>query len=108
MVVVDESYRIRKHQLNAIVQHAVKKQRTVLFSYDTKQYLKDNETRNIHEYLVKNYPQNTSQLRKLTTKIRTNKKMASFIHNIMAIGSSKDNLDYSGEWKAITFISSQY
>ena len=77
------------------------------------------------------YPQNTSKIRKLTTKIRTNKKLASFIHNMMEFGSSKDNMDYegitieyfsnvrdaqdylnyldcSGEWKAITFTPSQY
>lgn len=131
LIIVDESHRIRKYQLDALVKYAAEKQITILFSYDTKQYLKDNETRNIHEYLMENYPQNTSQLRKLTTKIRTNKKMASFIHNMMTIGSSKDNLDYesitidyfssaydaknylnyldfSGEWKAITFTPSQY
>ena len=131
LIVVDEAHRIRKHQLDALVQYAEEHKISVLFSYDTKQYLRDNETRDIHAYLMDLYPQNTSQVRKLTTKIRTNKKMASFIHNMMDIGSSKDNLDYeditieyfssvhdaqnylnyldcSGEWKAITFTPSQY
>ena len=131
LIVVDEAHRIRKHQLDALVQYAEEHKISVLFSYDTKQYLRDNETRDIHAYLMELYPQNTSQVRKLTTKIRTNKKMASFIHNMMDIGSSKDNLDYgditieyfssvhdaqnylnyldcSGEWKAITFTPSQY
>lgn len=131
LIVVDEAHRIRKHQLDALVQYVAERNISVLFSYDTKQYLKDNETRDIHAYLMEFYPQNTSQVRKLTTKIRTNKKMASFIHNMMSIGSSKDNLDYeditieyfscvqdaqnylnyldcSGEWKAITFTPSQY
>lgn len=131
LIVVVEAHRIRKHQLNALVKYVAERQISVLFSYDIKQYLKDNETRDIHAYLMESYPQNTSQIRKLTTKIRTNKKMASFIHNMMSIGSSKDNLDYeditieyfscvqdeqnylnyldcSGEWKAITFTPSQY
>ena len=131
LIVVDEAHRIRKHQLDALVKYAEEHKISVLFSYDTKQYLRDNETRDIHAYLMEIYPQNTSQVRKLTTKIRTNKKMASFIHNMMDIGSSKDNLDYeditieyfssvhdaqnylnyldySGEWKAITFTPSQY
>lgn len=131
LIVVDEAHRIREHQLDALVQYVAERKISVLFSYDTKQYLKDNETRDIHAYLMEVYPQNTSQVRKLTTKIRTNKKMASFIHNMMSIGSSKDNMDYeditieyfssvqdaqnylnyldcSGEWKAITFTPSQY
>lgn len=131
LIIVDEAHRIRKNQLNALVQYAIEKQIPILFSYDIKQYLKYNETMDIHEYLMTLYPRKTSQIRKLTTKIRTNKKMASFIHNMMIIGSSKDNLDYenitieyfssvqdaynylnyldcSGEWKAITFTSSQY
>ena len=86
LIVVDEAHRIRKHQLDALVQYAEEHKISVLFSYDTKQYLRDNETRDIHAYLMELYPQNTSQVRKLTTKIRTNKKMASFIHNMMDIG----------------------
>ena len=131
LIIVDEAHRIRKHQLDALLQYVFERKIPVLFSYDTKQYLKDNETRDIHAYLMEVYPKNTSLVRKLTTKIRTNKKMASFINNMMSIGSSKDNLDYeditieyfssaqdaqnylnyldcSGEWKAITFTPSQY
>ena len=131
LIIIDEAHRIRKSQLDALVHYAVERKIVLLFSYDTKQYLKDNETRDIHAYLMEGYPKNTSLLRKLTTKIRTNKKMASFINNMMSIGSSKDNLNYeditieyfscvqdaqnylnyldcSGEWKAITFTPSQY
>ena len=131
LIVVDEAHRIRKHQLDSFVQYVYDQKIATIFSYDTKQYFKDNEKKDIHEYLMALYPQNTSKIRKLTTKIRTNKKLASFIHNMMEFGSSKDNMDYegitieyfsnvsdaqdylnyldcSGEWKAITFTPSRY
>lgn len=103
----------------------------MIFSYDPKQYLKKGEDKNIHTYLLDKYPNETDKLRKLTTRIRTNKKISSFINNMLEIGSSKDNLDYENitieyfnnpknakeymeyldtkrEWTAITFTPSQH
>ncbi len=131
LIVIDESHRLWKNQLERLVKYAKDNRIHVLFSYDVKQYLKDNESTDIHEYLVKLYPSDTSKIRSLTTKIRTNKKLASFINNMMRIGSSNDNLDYenvsveyfskaddaqkymkyldqSCGFKAITFTPSQY
>ena len=131
LIVVDEAHRMRKHQLDALVNYTVEKKIIILFSYDPKQYLRDSEAKDINKYLIEIYPDDVSPLRKLSTKIRTNKKMASFINNMLAIGSSNDNMDYegitidyfsnaqdahdymnyldsTGEWKAITFTASQY
>lgn len=65
-----------------------------MFSFDTKQYLRDGETLNLSEYLSKNYSSVPLSNKKLTNKIRTNKAMASFITNLMTIGKSNDNLNY--------------
>ena len=131
LIVVDEAHRIWKSQLEDLVTYANEKGINILFSYDPKQYLRDDETKEIHSFLIENYPEKVAELRRLTTKIRTNKRMASFIHNMMAIGSSQDNLNYdnitieyfskvkdaqdylnyldaTGKWKAITFTPSQY
>lgn len=131
LIIVDEAHRIWNEQLEELVSYACEKKICVIFSYDPKQYLRDGEDKDIHSYLIEKYSGETAELRKLTRKIRTNKKIASFIHNMMAIGSSKDNLDYeditieyfssaqdaqnylnyldcSSEWKAITFTPSQH
>ena len=67
----------------------------IIFSYDLKQILKDYEGVDIPDYLKNTYPKITLHTKKLTNKIRTNKTMASFIHNLFQIGKSKDYLDYS-------------
>lgn len=131
LIIVDEAHRIRKNQLDALVQYAFDKNITILFSYDVKQYLRDGESKEIRSYLLERYAKRTAPAHKLTKKIRINKKMASFIHNMLEIGSSMDNLDYENvtieyfsdaktaqnyltyldnlkEWKAITFTPSQY
>ena len=131
LIVVDEAHRMWKKQLDELITYAHDNQICVIFSYDTKQYFRDTETKEIQSILKEKYPDKVDRLRKLTTKIRTNKKMASFIQNMKEIGSSKDNLDYeditveyfsssddagrylrylesSGDWKAITFTASKY
>lgn len=95
-VFIDESQRIRQGQLDALTKKAVDCQIPLLFSFDVKQYLRGGETQNLTEYLENGFPGLTTITRKLTNKIRTNKAMASFITNLLNIGRSKDNLDYSG------------
>lgn len=92
---IDEAQRIRKAQLDSIVQFSIKKNMPIIFSYDLKQILKDYEGVDIPDYLKNTYPKITLHTKKLTNKIRTNKTMASFIHNLFQIGKSKDYLDYS-------------
>lgn len=129
-IFVDESQRISKPQINALIQAAIDKQVPIVFSFDTKQYLKNNETLDVSEYLQKNYSNVKVTVKNLTNKIRTNKSMASFITNLFEIGKSHDNLNYEsvtvdyfnniqivreyiknlqeGGWQFITYTNSRY
>ena len=93
-IFVDESQRIRFSQLEALTKKAVEKQIPMLFSYDTKQYLKTGETLDLSNYLNNTYPHLITSTKKLTNKIRTNKAISSFITNLLEIGKSHDNLHY--------------
>lgn len=94
IVFVDESQRISDAQLEALIARAKELKIPVVFSYDTKQFLRDGETKDMYDYLCKNHPDVLLSSKKLTNKIRTNKNIASFITNLMTIGKSKDNLNY--------------
>lgn len=94
-VFVDEAQRIRNLQLQALTEKAIEKQVPIIFSFDTKQYLRSGESLNLSDYLAETYPEITTSTKKLTNKIRTNKAMASFITNLMNIGKSHDNLNYN-------------
>lgn len=130
IIFIDEAQRVRKQQLEWIIQKTTEKGIPVIFSYDVKQYLKDSEGLDIESYLQAEYPNIRLSPKHLTTKIRTNKEMASFINNLLNIGSSRDHLDYScvtieyfhkmkelkeyldflqkNDWTVLTFTSSQY
>ncbi|MBD5157802.1 MAG: DUF2075 domain-containing protein [Butyrivibrio sp.] len=105
-IFVDEAQRIREGQLCEITKKAVENKIPVIFSYDVKQFLRDGETRNISDYLEKNYHEAFSSTKNLKNKIRTNKSMASFITNLMNIGRSHDNLNY--DCVSIEFIERGY
>lgn len=127
---IDESQRIRESQLKVIIQKSIEKHISIIFSYDVKQFLREGETRDIEGYLRENYADIKHSPKKLTTKIRTNKEMASFISNLKNIGSSKDHLNYdcvtidyidnitvlkeyigflsNNGWTALTYTTSQY
>lgn len=129
-ILVDESQRIRKHQLEVIIKSAIENNIPAIFSFDVKQYLRTGETCNIGDYLKENYPVIRCALKKLTTKIRTNKEIASFITNMFEIGKSHDHLNYKdisidffsdradlkqyiyflqdNNWVSITYTTSQY
>ena len=94
LVLIDESQRIRTQQLNAIINKAVENKVPIIFSYDTNQYLKEGETRNIADYLASSFPNIKVSVKKLSNKIRTNKQLASFISNLMQIGREKENMSY--------------
>lgn len=89
LLIIDESQRIREHQLNMLVEKSIENKVPIIFSYDTKQYLRNNESRDISDYLSSNHPEITFSQKRLTTKIRTNKEMASFINNLFKQGSSQ-------------------
>ncbi len=102
-IFIDESQRIRIPQLTTITNKALEKKIPIIFSFDTKQYLRSGETLDISNYLSENHPQILTSTKRLTNKIRTNKAMASFITNMFNIGKSRDNLDY--ECVTVEYIS---
>ena len=95
VILVDESQRIRSPQLDSLIRKCIKSSTPIIFSYDVKQYLRDGENTDIANYLNKNYPAESVFKKTLTTKIRTNKEMASFIGNLLEIGHCTDHLNYS-------------
>lgn len=129
-IFVDESQRIWKDQLEIIIKSASKKSIPIIFAFDVKQYLRTGETRNIDDYLKENHPSIPCIVRGLSTKIRTNKEIASFITNMFEIRKSHDHLDYKdvsieffndiddlkeyicflkdNDWASITYTTSQY
>lgn len=129
-IFIDESQRIRTHQLEMIIGKSKELKIPIVFSYDTKQYLSEGESKNIYEYIKTNYPEINIYKKSLTNKIRTNKNISSFITNLIQIGKSNSYLNYSditieyfenlndirryieyleeNEWKFITYTSSRY
>lgn len=129
-IIIDEAQRIRHHQLKDIIDYCVENRIPILFSYDTKQYLKTGETTDIYEYLAQHYPNEHILPQTLTTRIRTNQELSSFVTNLFNIGKSNYHTDYScisidyfqdgtllksflwflgrSGWKVITFTNAQY
>lgn len=131
IIIIDEAQRIREEQLKLIINYANDKKIKLLFSYDTKQYLREEETTDIAKFVQQNYPSYKIYEGKLTNKIRTNKEIASFIYNLEKIGYSNNHLNYEEitieyfddkedleeyiqyirnfeDWKFITFTASQH
>lgn len=94
VIFIDESQRIRDHQLIIIIEWAKNLKIPIIFAYDKKQYLRGGETNDIYEYLKQNYPELTAIKKTLTNKIRTNEELASFITNLYDIGKSNSSLNY--------------
>jgi hypothetical protein len=94
VIIIDESQRISEWQLETIIEKAEKLKCMIIFSYDTKQYLRVGEDRDIHRYLEENHQNITLKQRTLTNKIRTNKEISSFITNLREIGKSNSDLNY--------------
>ncbi len=129
IVFIDESQRIRDHQLEYIIKRVNDLKIPIVFSYDKKQYLRGGETKDIYEYLKQNHTKITAIKKTLTNKIRINEEIASFITNLFNIGKSNSYLNYENitieyfcgfenakhymtylckkrEWKAITYTDS--
>lgn len=94
VIFIDEAQRININQLEIIINKSIKDKIPIIFSYDTKQFLRDGEKLDVSEYLNSNHLDIDLLSKTLTNKIRTNKEMASFINNLLHIGKSKDNLNY--------------
>lgn len=129
LIVVDESQRIYDTQLDIILDFAKENGVSVLFSYDEKQYLHNRETIHGFEEYIKESVEKPIFF-KLTNKIRTNKRIESFIKNLLRLNSDNSFFDYSDvsidyfqdyqdayefvntlkkeEWQAIAFTASTY
>lgn len=94
LLLVDEAQRIRTIQLQLLIQECRLHSIPVFFSYDVKQFLKTGETTDIAQYLAVQYPGVPCCSRHLTSTIRTNRNLASFIQNMRSVGSSADSADY--------------
>lgn len=80
LVIVDETQRIFPNQLDYILQNISKYSKTVIFSYDSAQFLRTWEFNNKIEDIIET--KNKSKTYELTTKIRTNKEIAQFIKGL--------------------------
>lgn len=93
LILIDETQRIRKCQLEQIINSVNESNSKCIFSYDKAQYLSKSEKDNkIPEYideLVK------PKKFKLTEKIRTNKEIASFIKNLFDLSARDTTVKYS-------------
>lgn len=130
VIFIDEAQRMRGDQLSWVIEKSIEGKVPIIFSYDTKQYLRANEGRDIENYLLSEHSDITISPKRLTNKIRTNKAMASFITNLFDIGKSQNDLNYEcitveymnnsdmlrdyadflqeGGWTLLTFTTSSY
>ena len=83
VIIVDEAQRARQTQFDKLIESANQENMTCIFSYDEKQYLSNDEkNRNMSNQILRVL---TQDIFKLTTKIRTNKEIASFIKPLFDI-----------------------
>lgn len=133
ILIVDEAHRLTEYQLNKIIEATKENKIPIIFSYDIKQYLKENESIDIYNLLIKSKFDKYCSIKKyeLTNKIRTNKNISSFVSNLMYIGKGGRNINYDNisieyfdslkdlkkyitylqnqeNWKAITYTTSRF
>lgn len=80
LIIIDETQRIYPVQLTHIIDSVSKYSKTVIFSYDSTQYLRNWELNNDIENIIET--KNKSTTFELTSKIRTNKEIAQFIKGL--------------------------
>jgi alpha-D-ribose 1-methylphosphonate 5-triphosphate synthase subunit PhnL len=93
LIIIDEVQRIRKVQLNRILESLKDINIKCIFSYDSKQCLHRTEIENnIPEYINEKV---SPQTHRLTEKIRTNEEIASFIKNLFDLSKINPTQKYS-------------
>lgn len=83
-ILIDEAHRIREFQLKLLIKKSAELKISMLFAYDTKQALGSEEAKDIYNYLEENNKDIEKQLYTLSSKIRSNKEIASFIKNLFS------------------------
>ena len=93
VIIVDEAQRARQTQFDKLIESVRQENMTCIFSYDEKQYLSNYEkNRNMSNQILRVLTQDIFQL---TTKIRTNKEIASFIKPLFDCNEKLSNLKYA-------------
>lgn len=80
LIIIDESQRIRKAQLEQIIDYAKENHAIIIFSYDEKQVLQSSEKSNKTPELIQT--KTSPEVYTLTSKVRTNKEITAFIKSL--------------------------
>lgn len=93
ILIIDEAQRLYPYQFNEYVKIASKNNLKCVFSFDAKQYLRNEE----HDYAIAGKIENELKCKpyKLTDKIRTNKEIAYFIRQLFDVNKNFSEISYS-------------
>lgn len=93
LIIIDEAQRMYPYQFDKYIKEVRTLNKKCIFSYDEKQYLRDNEKQYHTKERIEKELLCTPY--KLTDKIRTNKEIAYFIKQLFNIKKNIPNIDYT-------------
>ena len=93
LIIIDEAQRMYPYQFDKYIREVLTLNKKCIFSYDEKQYLRDNEKQYHTKERIEKELLCTPY--KLTDKIRTNKEIAYFIRQLFNIKKNIPNIDYT-------------
>ena len=93
LIIIDEAQRMYPYQFDKYIEEVRTLNKKCIFSYDEKQYLRDNEKQYHTKERIEKELLCTPY--KLTDKIRTNKEIAYFIRQLFNIKKNIPNIDYT-------------
>lgn len=93
LIIIDEAQRMYPYQFDKYIKEVRTLNKKCIFSYDEKQYLRDNEKQYHTKERIEKELLCTPH--KLTDKIRTNKEIAYFIRQLFNIKKNIPNIDYT-------------
>ncbi|MBD3107173.1 DUF2075 domain-containing protein [Bacillus sp. AGMB 02131] len=93
LIIVDETQRIRKRQLEKLIDNCKESNVKCIFSYDSQQTLSSQEIENNIPQFIND--QVAPSAFALTEKIRTNKEISAFIKNLFDLSKRNPNQEYS-------------
>ena len=93
LIIIDEDQRMYPYQFDKYIKEVRTLNKKCIFSYDEKQYLRDNEKQYHTKERIEKELLCTPY--KLTDKIRTNKEIAYFIRQLFNIKKNIPNIDYT-------------
>ena len=92
LIIIDEAQRMYPYQFDKYIKEVRTLNKKCIFSYDEKQYLRDNEKQYHTKERIEKELLCTPY--KLTDKIRTNKEIAYFIRQLFNLKKNISNIDY--------------